>query len=115
VTYTDQTLRQIVDAASGGTQLRLRISNLYGTSPLLLDAIHVANSKGSGSIDTSTDTALKFNGQTSVTIPVGQVASSDMAPYAQSDLAISMRHVVMACNQHLFRFLESRIILHYRR
>lgn len=93
VTYTDQTLRQIVDVAGGGKKLRLRISNLYGISPLLLDSVHVAKSTGNGSIDGSTDTELKFNGQASVTIPVGQVIWSDMTPYnltAQSDLAISM-------------------------
>jgi len=38
----DATLRQIVHLSVGGDQLRVRVSNAFGTEPLHLTAVHVA-------------------------------------------------------------------------
>ena len=38
----DATLRQIVHLTVGGGQLRVRVSNAFGTAPLHLTAVHVA-------------------------------------------------------------------------
>ena len=38
----DGTLREIVHLSVGGAQLRVRVSNAFGTQPLHLTAVHVA-------------------------------------------------------------------------
>ena len=38
----DATLRQIVRLSVGGSRIRLRLSNAFGTQPLVIDAVHVA-------------------------------------------------------------------------
>lgn len=87
------TLRQMVHVSIGGTQLRLRLSNEYGTSAVSLGSVHVAVSKGGGAIDTATDKALSFSGMQSVTIAAGKAVFSDALDFTLaplSDLAISM-------------------------
>ena len=40
----DATLRQVVRLSVGGTRLRVRFSNAFGTEALVIDAAHVARS-----------------------------------------------------------------------
>ena len=72
-----QTLRQIVRTSVSGTHVRVRLSNAYGTSPLVIGAAHVALSAGGSSIVERTDRTLKFSGSPTVTIPAGALAVSD--------------------------------------
>ena len=58
--------------SQGGTGLRIRVSNLLGTSPLAITSMRVTKSAGGSSIDAATDKAVTFGGQTSVTVPIGQ-------------------------------------------
>jgi lysophospholipase L1-like esterase len=83
----NNTLRQIVRVSIGGTQLRLRLSNEYGTAPVTLNAVHVAKAMTGSSIDTSTDVALAFNGAPSVTIPAKQTVTSDPFDFALAPLS----------------------------
>ena len=81
----DATLRQVVHLSIGGPQLRVRLSNRFGTAPLHLTAVHVAQ-KG-------VDKALAFAGRPDVTIPTGADYLSDPLDYpvaALSDLTISL-------------------------
>lgn len=94
---TDATLRQVVRLSIGGTRLRLRLSNAFGTAPLALAAVHVARAPRPGSprIDSATDHAVTFGGRTEVTIPPGADYLSDpvdltLAPLAW--LAVSIRY-----------------------
>jgi lysophospholipase L1-like esterase len=89
------TYRDIVHLSLGGNAIRLRISNEFGTSPLLLGSVHVAISSGSGTSATQpqTDHTATFGGVESVTIPAGTVIVSDpvampVAPFA--NLAVSL-------------------------
>src|SRR5262245_38277794 len=66
------TLRQIVHASVGGTFLKVQLSNKYGSSSVSMDSVHLAVSRGNGTIDTTTDKTILFAGATSVTIPAGQ-------------------------------------------
>jgi lysophospholipase L1-like esterase len=91
----DATLRQVVHLTAGGKELRVRLSNVFGTGPLTIVAAHVARvvSKETGRIDAASDTALTFGGTTSVTIPGGADYYSDPVAFdapALSDLAISL-------------------------
>lgn len=90
----DATLREIVHLTLGGTTLRVRFSNAFGSAPLTLSAAHLARplSRGTGEIDASTDRALTFAGRAAVTIPEGAVYLSDPIEFpaaSQADLAIS--------------------------
>lgn len=91
----DATVRQIVRLSVGGTKLRVRFSNAFGTQALTIAAAHVARSADKASARTTpgTDRALSFDGRPSVSIPPGADYLSDPvtldAP-ALSSLAVSM-------------------------
>ena len=90
----DATLRQIVHLTIGGKELRVHLSNAFGTAPLHISAVHIARplSRSTGNIDASTDRALTFSGRPDVTIPAGAEYISDPVSYpvvAFDDLAIS--------------------------
>jgi len=90
----DATLRQIVHLSLGGSVLRVRISNTFGTAPLHLTSVHLARpvSASSSQIEVATDRALAFSKLLSVTIPAGAEYISDPVGFVaapQSDLAIT--------------------------
>ncbi len=88
----DQTLRQIVRVSAGGTSVRVRLSNAYGTTPLHLDDIRLARRDAGSRIDKASDIAVTFNGRTGVTIAPGAYVLSDPLPVSvapDSDLAVS--------------------------
>ncbi|MGO9589503.1 MAG: SGNH/GDSL hydrolase family protein [Candidatus Acidiferrales bacterium] len=91
----DVTLRQIVRLSLGGTELRLHLSNRFGTAPLHFTAVHIANSVAADSpkIISGTDETLTFSGQLDVTVPAGADYVSDPLEFpvaALSDLAITL-------------------------
>lgn len=77
--FSDQSVRQIVRISSGGSGLRVRLSNRFGAEPLTLDGLHLALTSGGSSIDPASDVALEFDGDSSVTIPAGQDVWTDIA------------------------------------
>ncbi|HEV7138867.1 MAG TPA: SGNH/GDSL hydrolase family protein [Steroidobacteraceae bacterium] len=94
-TLRDATLRQLVHLTVGAQELRVRLSNAFGTAPLTVVSAHVARpvSKETGRIDLTTDRALTFGGSTSVTVPAGADYYSDPVAFnapALSDLAITL-------------------------
>jgi lysophospholipase L1-like esterase len=88
------TLRQVVRVSLGGSRVRLRVSNAFGTAPVTMDAVHLASSAGASAIDPATDRRLTFGGRPSVTIPPGEAAMSDPLEFPLrplSDVAITIR------------------------
>ena len=90
------TLRQIVHLSLGGAQVRVHLSNRYGTEPLHFTAVHVAKAVSAGSprIVAGTDKEVLFSGKTDVVVPVGADYVSDALDFsatALSDLAITLR------------------------
>jgi lysophospholipase L1-like esterase len=88
-----QTVRQIVHTSLGGERVRVRLSNAYGTSPLVIGSAHVALSAGGSSILQWSDRALTFNGSPTITIPPGALAVSDAVALdvpALGDLAVTL-------------------------
>ena len=69
--YSNQTLRLIVHTSAGGSQVRVRISNTFGTDPLVIGAAHVALRKKDARIVPNTDRTLTFSGRSSFTVPAG--------------------------------------------
>jgi lysophospholipase L1-like esterase len=91
---TDITLRQIVHLSIGGTILRVRLSNAFGTAPLRFTSVHIAHpqSSGSSAINPISDRPLSFSGQSDVIVPAGADYVSDSIDFpvvALSDLAIT--------------------------
>ena len=58
--FQNQTFRQTMYVSQGGTGLRIRVSNLLGTSPLAVTSMRVARSAGESSIDAASDKAVTF-------------------------------------------------------
>ena len=85
----DVTLRQIVHLSIGGGELRLHLSNRYGTAPLRIDSVHLARAAtpASSKIVPGSDEALTFSGHPEVTIPVGADYLSDPIRYASASFA----------------------------
>src|SRR5260370_40185353 len=56
--FSNQTVRQIVRISVGGEQFRVRLTNEFGTQPLLIGAAHVAISPASAASNSGTDRVL---------------------------------------------------------
>jgi lysophospholipase L1-like esterase len=92
---TDTTLRQMVHLTIGGAELRLHLSNRYGSAPLRIASVHIARpvSSDSSRINPGSDQALAFSGRPDVTIPAGADYLSDPVKYSMaplSDMAITI-------------------------
>ncbi|HEX3855512.1 MAG TPA: GDSL-type esterase/lipase family protein [Polyangiaceae bacterium] len=90
--FNQQTLRQIVHTSISGTAARVQISNAFGSQPLQVSDVHIAQRSSGSSIVAGTDHVVTFGGQGSVTIAAGAVAVSDSVAFAVnalSDVAIS--------------------------
>jgi lysophospholipase L1-like esterase len=92
--FEDQTLRQVVHLSVGGGTIRVRLSNEFGTEPLVIGEAHVARRAGTGSaIQPGSDRRLTFGGRPSATLPPGTPLLSDpvaLPVAADSDLVISI-------------------------
>ena len=89
----NQTLRQIAHVSLGGDQVRVRISNAFGSMPLTIGAAHVALQDTAASIVPNSDRALTFSRHHSVVVPPGQEVVSDSIQLEVakfSNLAISL-------------------------
>jgi lysophospholipase L1-like esterase len=73
------TVRQLIRTSIGGQTLRVRVSNAFGTTPLVVRGAHMARSANLATphIAPGTDRALTFGGSPSVTIPAGAEYLSD--------------------------------------
>jgi lysophospholipase L1-like esterase len=91
-TQSGATLREVIHVSMGGDMIRVRFSNLYGTTPLVIGAAEIAQTlKGVATVP-GTNKAVTFNGQPSVSIPPGALVVSDPTSFklaALSDLTVS--------------------------
>jgi lysophospholipase L1-like esterase len=91
--FEKQTVRQVVRTSIGGDQVRVRLANTFGDTPLVIGAARLALRDTEERIDRASDRELTFSGSTSLTIPPGAVAISDPVALpvpALSDLAVSI-------------------------
>ena len=73
----NQTIRQVARVSLGGNQVRIVVSNKYGSEPLTVSEAHIAVSDGGAKIKDGTDRKLTFSGNNSIAIPPGAPAISD--------------------------------------
>ncbi|HEV2373525.1 MAG TPA: SGNH/GDSL hydrolase family protein [Streptosporangiaceae bacterium] len=91
--FDQQTIRQIVHTSISGTDARIRLSNVFGSAPLTVGDVHVAQAGSGSAITPGTDHAVTFGGSASITVPAGGTATSDSVDFAVpalSDIAISI-------------------------
>ena len=75
--FGDATLRQVVRISGGGRRVRIRISNEYGTTPLIIGAARIGLAESDRGIQAGTDRALTFSGRPAITVPAGAPILSD--------------------------------------
>ena len=93
IDLADATLRQVIHVSLGGRTVRLRLSNAFGTTPLVLHGVHLARAAAGGAIQAGSDREVRFGGERSVAVPPGAIMLSDPVELefpALADLAISL-------------------------
>jgi lysophospholipase L1-like esterase len=73
----NQTARQVVFVSAGGQTVRVKLSNRYGTAPLVVSAASIALRNGNEQIFAASVRPLTFSGKTSFTIPAFAELYSD--------------------------------------
>jgi lysophospholipase L1-like esterase len=90
--FANQTLRQVTHLSLGGNRVRVRLTNVFGTQPLVVGSTTAALRGSEGGASASSPSPVTFNGSSSVTIPPGAEMVSDpiaMTVADDSDLVIS--------------------------
>lgn len=74
----DITARVVITPTASGEKIRIKVSNIYGTSPLIFTRVTVARSLGGSKIDTASSKIITFNeGYQGVTLKPGEEIYSD--------------------------------------
>jgi lysophospholipase L1-like esterase len=90
--FSNQTLRLIVHVSSGGNQVRIKLTNIFGSRPLSIGSASVALQESGASLVADSNRALTFGGRSSIVIPTGAYVLSDSVPMSvlpQHDLTVS--------------------------
>ena len=91
--FSDQTVRNVIYTSVGGNELRVQVSNTFGTKPLTVGAVSVGVVLVGARLVPGTVRTVTFGGKASVTIPVGAQALSDplaMRVTPLEELAVSL-------------------------
>ncbi len=91
--FSNQTLRLMVHTSAGGHRARVRVSNVFGSLPLVVGDAHIALRASGSAIVARSDRALTFSGSRSITIPAGALVLSDpvrLEVPALGDVAVSI-------------------------
>jgi lysophospholipase L1-like esterase len=88
-----QTVRQVIRTSIGGSGVRIRLSNLFGSGAVTLGPVSVATHAEGSAIQPGTAHRVTFEGQTTVTVAKGADVLSDPVEFpvgAMTDLAVSI-------------------------
>ncbi|MGW8731329.1 SGNH/GDSL hydrolase family protein [Streptomyces sp. NPDC055808] len=77
--FSHQSVRQVVRVTESGDRIRIRLSNAYGTSPLVVTGATVARAGLGADVHPDSLRQLTFGGRTSVSIPAHGELRSDAA------------------------------------
>jgi lysophospholipase L1-like esterase len=89
----DQTVRERVRVSIGGAQICIRLSNEYGSTPLLVGSATVGAPTDPTSVRSGSIQTVTFGGSKSVTIPAGSPVQSDPVAFpvaAGAEISISL-------------------------
>src|SRR5215472_15352525 len=110
----NQTVRERVRASIGGSQIRLRFSNEFGSSPLLIGAATVAIPIDASSIKKESIQNVTFGGSGSREIPAGAPVLSDpinfpLTPGAEISISIYFPKRLTTPTLHAFAFKHAAL------
>lgn len=111
--FVEQTLRLVVHPTYGGSRVRVKLSNRFGSQPVTFGAATVARRGAGAAVAPGSTRPLRFAGLPSVTIPPGGEVLSDPLRFrvaAFRDLVVSL-HVVAsgAATQHAIAMQTSYV------
>jgi lysophospholipase L1-like esterase len=101
----DTTLRQVVRISGGGSRVRIRFTNEYGTAPLTIGAARVGLAAPGGGVQPGSDRALTFAGRPTATVPAGAPILSDpvdlsLPALAKLSISLYLPEPVTTCTCH---------------
>jgi lysophospholipase L1-like esterase len=113
----NQTVRERLRVSIGGSQIRLRFSNEFGSSPLLIGAATVAIPADASSVNEDSIQNVTFNGRNSIEIPAGAPVLSDpisfpLAPGAEISVSIYFPTRLTTPTLHAFAFKHAVVSQH---
>jgi hypothetical protein len=91
--FDNQTVRNIVFTSAGGSQVQVRLSNVFSDQALVVGRVDVAVERSGARLEPNTDHVLTFGGRRTITIPPDASVVSDptaMTVPALTDLAVSI-------------------------
>jgi lysophospholipase L1-like esterase len=91
--FADQTVRNIIYTSVGGDQVRVRVSNTFGATPLTIGSVSLGVVLDRAQLVPGSARTLTFHGQPSVTIAPGAEVLSDPLPMRVrplQELAVSL-------------------------
>jgi lysophospholipase L1-like esterase len=91
--FSNQTLRLIVHTTSGGSQVRIKITNVFGNRALHIGGASVALRESGAAMVAGSSRILTFGGNPAITVPIGAYVLSDPATFAisaQTDLTVNI-------------------------
>jgi lysophospholipase L1-like esterase len=84
--FHDQTVRQIVKISKGGHRFRIRFSNEYGATRIVISGAAVARATGGGAIEPNSSRTLTFGGRPEGLLVGGAPLISDPVELEMEDL-----------------------------
>ena len=99
----DQTFRLIVRPGLWGRQMRLRLTNVFGTKPVTFEGVHVGLQMGGPALVKGTNRAVSFGGKDSVTVAPGTSVWSDPVglPFVRDASAAELMGRKLAVSFHV--------------
>lgn len=113
-TFENQTIRMVLRSTLGGSRVRIRLSNAFGTIPLKIGAAHLALAGQADSIVAGSDHVMTFNGAPSGTVPTGASLLTDpvdlnVSRFAEVAVTIFLPEKTSAATMHLWGQHETYI------
>jgi lysophospholipase L1-like esterase len=113
----NQTVRERVRVSIGGSQIQLRFSNEYGSSPLLIGSATVAVPVDPSSVKQESIRSVTFEGHKSVAIPAGAPVLSDPVMFpvtsgAEISVSIYFPRRLTTPTLHAFAFKHAVVSQH---
>jgi lysophospholipase L1-like esterase len=84
--FANQSVRQVVRVTRGGSALRIRLSNVYGATPLAITGASVGVAEDAASVRQGSLHTLAFDRSPSTVVPAGREAVSDVVRMRVSPL-----------------------------
>jgi lysophospholipase L1-like esterase len=117
INIDNQTVRERVRVSIGGSQIQLRFSNEFGSSPLVIGSATVATPIDASSVKQGSIHSVTFGGHNSITIPAGAPVLSDPITFpvtsgAEIGVSIYFPKRLTTPTLHAFAFKHAAVSQH---